>query len=151
MLADSQVQEKVEAFKVNCHRAGLKVTPQRVVIYEELIRTDEHPSAEMLCRKVRRRLSNVSLDTVNRALLTFSEVGAAFIVPGSGDVRRFDGGLSDHQHFRCIKCKRIIDFHHEPFDAIETPDEIAEKFTVLRKTVYFEGICNFCVEKQRNQ
>ena len=151
MVTDDQVQEKVEIFKANCHKSGLKVTPQRIAIYEELIKTDDHPSAEMLCRKVRKRMPNISLDTVNRTLLTFSEFGAAFIVPGSGDVRRFDGGMEDHQHFRCIKCKRIIDFHHEPFDTIETPDGISEEFTILKKTVYFEGICNFCVEKQEDQ
>jgi len=122
----------------------LKVTPQRIAIYRELIKTDEHPSAEMLHAKVRRLYPNISLDTVNRTLLTLSRIGAAFIVEGSGDAKRFDGDMEKHQHFKCVKCKRIVDFHHEPFDNIVLPAEIEGKFTVLRKTVYLEGICDMC-------
>jgi Fur family peroxide stress response transcriptional regulator len=76
--------------------------------------------------------------------LTLAEVGAAFVVEGSGDVKRYDGSLENHQHFKCVKCKRIIDFHHKPFDSIAVPKSLDEKYTVLRKTVYFEGFCDLC-------
>jgi Fur family peroxide stress response transcriptional regulator len=81
---------------------------------------------------------------VNRTLLTLAEIGAAFVVEGSGDVKRFDGCLESHQHFKCIKCKKIIDFHHKPFDNIPIPKSVSEKYTVLKKTVYLEGICDLC-------
>jgi len=71
----------------------------------------------------------------------------AFSVEGSGDVKRFEANLENHQHFKCIKCKKIIDFHHKPFDSISVPDSIGRKFIVLRKTVYFEGICDSCRKK----
>ncbi|MEA3227028.1 MAG: transcriptional repressor, partial [Planctomycetota bacterium] len=77
-------------------------------------------------------------------LLTLNEIGAAFIVEGSGDAKRFDGGLEKHQHFKCVKCKRVIDFYHEPFNNITVPAEIEGRFTVLRKSVYLEGICDLC-------
>ncbi len=125
-------------------RMELKITPQRVAVYKALIESEEHPSADMLWRKVRKTFPNISLDTVNRTLLTLAEIGAAFIVEGSGDVKRFDGRLENHQHFKCIKCKKIIDFHHKPFDNIPVPKGISGKYTVLRKTVYFEGICDLC-------
>ena len=124
--------------------AGLRVTPQRIAVYEVLSHSSEHPSAEMVWRQVRRDMPAVSLDTVNRALNTFNQAGIAFIVEGSGDAKRFDSNLGDHQHFKCVKCKRIIDFHHKPFDNIEVPDEVRSKFTVLRRTVYFEGLCDVC-------
>ena len=123
---------------------GLKVTPQRMAVYKTLIESKEHPSAETVFQKVRKVLPNISLDTVNRTLLTLSEVGAAFVVEGSGDAKRFDGNLRSHQHFKCIKCKRIIDFCHKGFENIKVPVAIGEKYTVLRKTVYLEGICNLC-------
>jgi Fur family peroxide stress response transcriptional regulator len=135
---------KMNAFQLRCREAGLKVTPQRVAVYKTLIESKEHPSADILWRKVRKIFPNISLDTVNRTLLTLAEIGAAFIVEGSGDVKRFDGCLESHQHFKCIKCKKIIDFHHKPFDNIPIPKSISEKYTVLKKTVYFEGICDLC-------
>ena len=95
-------------------------------------------------RKLRRVFPNISLDTVNRTLLTLGEMGATSVVAGSGDARRFDGDMGNHQHFKCIKCKRIVDFHHRPFDNIKAPASIGRKFTVLKRTVYIEGICDLC-------
>ena len=145
----SKLKVRMEAFKAKCRAAGLKVTPQRMAVYEVLIKSNEHPSAEMVFRKVKRTLPNISLDTVNRTLLTLYEIGAAFAVEGSGDAKRFDGNLKSHQHFKCIKCKRIIDFHHKPFDNIAVPKSISRRFTVLRKTVYLEGICDLCRKRGR--
>ncbi len=143
-MSRAEVDEKVRWFTGLCKKNGLKVTPQRVQIYKELIKTDEHPSAEVLYEKVKETFPNISFDTVNRTLLTLREIGAAFIVEGSGDVRRFDGGMEKHQHIKCVKCKRIVDFHHKPFDIIRLPASIGNKFTVLRKSVYLEGICDSC-------
>jgi Fur family peroxide stress response transcriptional regulator len=146
----------MDAFQIRCHKAGLKVTPQRVAVYKALIESKEHPSADVLWRKLRKTFPNISLDTVNRTLLTLAEIGAAFVVEGSGDVKRFDGCLESHQHFKCVKCKKIIDIHpapprggvhHKPFDSITVPKNISEKYIVLKKTVYLEGICDLCRKK----
>jgi len=142
------LNKKIEDFQDRCRQAGLKVTPQRVEVYKTLIKSNEHPSAEKLFRSVRKKVPNISLDTVNRTLLTFAEIGEASIVEGSGDVKRYDGGLDSHQHFKCVKCKRIIDFHYKPYDNIKVPGSLNSKFTVLRKTVYLEGICNICRKKK---
>lgn len=146
---NSRLKEKMDAFQTKCRAAGLRVTPQRTTVYQQLVKSKEHPSADMLYRRVRKTLPNISLDTVNRTLLTLAEIGAAFIVEGSGDAKRFDGQLNNHQHFKCIKCKRIIDFYHKPFDNIQVPAGIKEKFRVLRKTVYLEGICDACERNKR--
>jgi Fur family peroxide stress response transcriptional regulator len=143
-INSAELEEKTTQFVDKCRAASLKITPQRIAIYRELLQTDEHPSAEMLYEKVKKIFPSISLDTVNRTLLTLNEIGAAFTVEGSGDARRFDGRLNEHQHFKCVKCKRIVDFHHKPFDNIKLPAEISKKFTVLRKTVYLEGICDLC-------
>jgi Fur family peroxide stress response transcriptional regulator len=138
------LKEKMEALRARCREAGLKITPQRMAVYQVLIESKQHPSAEVVFRKVREVIPNISLDTVNRTLLTLADIGAASIVEGSGDVKRFDGKLETHQHFKCVKCKRIFDFHYKPFDNIEVPKNISRRFTVLRKTVYFEGVCDLC-------
>ena len=144
----AEVNEKISRLERKLRNVGLKVTPQRIAVYKTLIESKEHPSAEMVCQKVRHTFPNISLDTVNRTLITLSEIGAAFIVEGSGDAKRFDGGLENHQHFKCVKCKRIIDFHYKPFDNIKMPTSIRKKFTILRKTVYLEGICDLCQKKR---
>ena len=146
---NDELKDKLDAFQVRCREAGLKVTPQRMAVYKVLIETDEHPSAEMVCQKVKRQFPNISLDTVNRTLLTLNEIGAAFIVEGSGDAKRFDGNLVQHQHFKCLKCKRIIDLFVTPIGEIKVPSSL-KNCTVLKKTVYFEGICDSCQKKRQS-
>ena len=139
-------KEMAEFVKV-CRRAGIRVTPQRMAVYKALAGSKEHPSAVMVYREVKKEQPNISLDTVNRTLQTLSEIGAAFVVEGSGGAVRYDADMEEHQHFKCLKCKRIIDFHEEGFDNVEPPASIGERFVILRKTVYFEGICETCREK----
>jgi len=141
------IEARMEAFRIQCREAGLKVTPQRMTVYRALLASTEHPSAEVVFREVRRLFPSISLDTVNRTLLTLNEIGAAFIVEGSGDAKRFDANLQTHQHFKCVKCKRIIDFRHEPFDEIDVPKDLRDRFTVLRRTVYLEGLCDRCQKR----
>ena len=144
MAEKMNLDAKLTAFEERCHENGLKVTPQRVAVYKALISTDMHPTAEEVHKMVREDIHNISLDTVNRTLLTLAEIGAAFQVEGTGQPRRFDGGLEDHQHFRCIKCGKVIDFHYEPFDNIEIPPYLQGQFEIMRKSVYLEGVCRTC-------
>jgi Fur family transcriptional regulator, peroxide stress response regulator len=144
-----RIEEKMEALRSKCRDAGLKITPQRMAVYRALVESTEHPSAEGVYRQVRRTFPSISLDTVNRTLLTLSDIGAAFVVEGSGDAKRFDANLKNHQHFKCVKCRRIIDFHHAAFDSITIPENLMDGFTVLKKTVYLEGYCDLCKTGQK--
>jgi Fur family peroxide stress response transcriptional regulator len=138
------METKMQWFEKQCRENKLKLTPQRAFIYKVLSEAKDHPSADTVYRRVKEFFPNVSLDTVNRTLLTFNEIGLAFLVEGSGDVRRYDAGLESHQHFKCVNCKRIIDFHHEPFDNIDVPESMDGRFRILRRSVYFEGLCDKC-------
>ena len=145
----NNLKEKLELFHKLCRRKHLKITPQRIEVYKALITSSDHPSAEMVYERVKQVLPNVSLDTVNRTLNTLNKIGAAFIVEGSGDVKRFDGNLENHQHFKCIKCRKIFDFWHTSFENIELPEKLKQKFRVLKATVYVEGLCRLCFEKEK--
>jgi len=144
-VSDAEIQGKTRHLIEICREKGLKVTPQRVAIYRELVKAADHPSADVLHKRIKDDLPHISLDTVNRTLLTFADIGAAFIVEGSGEPKRFDAKLEDHLHFKCIKCRKIIDFHPDSINNIEVPEELAKQCKVLRKTLYFEGLCNDCM------
>jgi Fur family peroxide stress response transcriptional regulator len=141
---NSQIRDSVENFKAVCRRAGLRVTPQRVAVYEQIIGSKEHPSVSMVFEQVRKQFPEISLDTVNRTLRTIAELGLARTVPGCGGAKRFDADLVCHQHFQCVKCGKIIDFACPAFENTKLPREIREEFTVLTKTLYVQGICKKC-------
>jgi Fur family peroxide stress response transcriptional regulator len=137
----------LDFFRERCRERNLKVTPQRTLIYKELLKSKDHPSADVLFKRVNKIFPDISLDTVNRTLLTFSKIGIINMVEGYGDPRRFDPDIENHHHFRCIKCNTIVDFDYKLFYNIKVPDEIHKKFFVLNKKVLLEGYCNKCRKK----
>ncbi|MFA5423658.1 MAG: transcriptional repressor [Phycisphaerae bacterium] len=140
----SNADGAIENFKAVCRRAGLRVTLQRVAVYEHILGSKEHPSATMVFEQVRKKYPEVSLDTVNRTLATITELGLANMVPGDGRAKRFDADVAHHQHFCCVRCGKIYDFECAEFENMKLPRHIREKFKVLTKTVFVQGICDKC-------
>jgi len=141
-------ESALSQFKDKCSEHGLKVTPQRTAIYEELWRSKEHPTADLIYRKVRKKLPNISFDTVNRTLITLSRLGTISIVEGYGEAKRFDPDLEPHHHFRCIRCNSIVDFEEKTFDEINIPKNISKQFIVLHKKIVLEGVCETCQKRK---
>jgi len=138
------IDKNLDNFATICRQAGLKITPQRKLIYRCLLQSKEHPSAEMLLKTVRNHEPSISLDTVSRTLKTFESLGLVKVMAGGGDARRFDGDTSTHQHFRCVNCHKIFDFHYKPYESIEIPSVITDRFKILGVSVYVEGYCPDC-------
>ncbi len=143
-MQERKPAETRDLFCRTCRESGLRVTPQREAIYSELCRSGKHPTAEQLHTRIRRRFANISLDTVNRTLLTFAEIGLAEVVEGYGSPRRYDPDLESHHHAHCIKCGAIIDFRNVEFDRIKAPAKVRREFKVISKKVVFTGICARC-------
>jgi Fur family peroxide stress response transcriptional regulator len=133
-----------DAFRNKCEEKNLKITPQRTAIYQEMMGACDHPSADVIYRRVRKKFPNISFDTVNRTLLSFAGMGLVKVVEGRGSPKRFDPDTENHHHFQCVKCNAIIDFHNKVYDQLEIPEEIKGRLIVLNKKVVLEGICDKC-------
>lgn len=127
---------------------GFRITPQRMSIFGYVVESDSHPSAERVYQKVRKEFSNISFDTVNRTLLSLLEKGLIQMVESGHGPRRFDANLKPHYHFRCVYCKRMIDFKCSEYDNIKIPEDIKKRFKVLRQNIILEGICPVCYENK---
>jgi Fur family peroxide stress response transcriptional regulator len=134
----------MDIFYQRAKEHGLKITPQRTAIYQELLKAKDHPSADIIYKRLVKKIPNISFDTVNRTLLTFSQIGIANIVEGYGQPKRYDPDIDIHHHFRCTRCNKIIDFHNEDYDNLIVPREIQKQFTVFHKKVVLEGLCDQC-------
>jgi len=135
-------------FKKNCREHHLKITPQRTAIYRELIKSKNHPSADAMFQIIRKEFPHISIDTVNRTLLTFSEIGIIDVVEAKGAPRRFDPNMNSHHHCHCVKCGKIIDFHNDAYDKLEVPKNIQRQFSVQSKRVILNGFCSECRRKE---
>jgi Fur family peroxide stress response transcriptional regulator len=137
----------LDFFRRKCKENKLKITPQRIVIYRELLKSKNHPYAEVLYRRVKKIIPDISLDTVNRTLLTFLKIGLVKNVEGYGEPRRYEPDLNDHHHFRCLNCNSIIDFDYKPYDDLPIPPDFKSEFRVKDHKVLLEGYCPKCIRK----
>lgn len=138
----------LERFKVISQDKGLRLTHQRLEILRELVGAKDHPSAEMVFGRVRRRLPTISLDTVYRTLSTFDDLGIIMRVPVTGDQGRFDADTSPHHHFVCSRCKSIYDFMWREFDQLVLPDDSEALGRVDDRRVVVRGVCQECLGTQ---
>lgn len=134
--------------KEKLENMGLRITPQRLSIFCCLVQSKSHPSAETVYKKVRKEYPNISFDTVNRTLLCLLEKGLIKMVESGHGPRRFDADLTQHHHFRCLYCKKIIDFESQNYDNIKIPEDIRKRFKIFRQNIILEGICPTCLDKR---
>ncbi len=137
-------EEIKRMFYDKCAEKGLKITPQRSIIFDELSKATDHPTADAIYKRVRKTLSNISFDTVYRTLLSFTEIGIVNLVEGTGEQKRFEPNLHQHHHFRCIKCYTIYDFENDAYNDIAVPEVVQKQGVVINKRVVLEGICLQC-------
>ncbi len=131
-------------FTSACRKADLKVTHQRLEIYRELAQAEDHPAAEMLYKRISKRLPTISLDTVYRTLATFEKHGLISRVPTLESQARFEAKMARHHHVVCSKCGSISDFIWSGFDETHLPAQVADWGKVTRKNIVLVGICAAC-------
>jgi len=129
-------------------KSGLKITPQRMAILNELTDNYDHPTANSIYQKTKIKLPNISFDTVNRTLIAFVQSGVIKVAEGQGKARRYDPIIEPHHHFHCIKCNRIIDFINKEYDLIKLPKDITNKHQILSQKIVLDGVCQNCKNKK---
>jgi Fur family transcriptional regulator, peroxide stress response regulator len=139
--------ESLNHFATVCRRAGLKRTHQRMQIYAELAKASDHPSPEMLHRRLISRMPTISLDTVYRTLATLSRHDLVRKVETVQSQVRFEAVQPPHHHLFCRKCQEISDFPWSSFDGSKLPKEAGSWGLIERRSVVLTGICSKCCRK----
>ena len=105
-------------FRENLREKGLKVTPQRVAIFEAILELDNHPTAEGIIDFIKISHPNISVGTVYKVLDLFVENNFIKKVKTDKDVMRYDPLLSNHHHLYCSETERIEDFEDDALNKI---------------------------------
>ena len=129
---------------------GLKFTHQRYLVYQAMMASMAHPSAEMIWRQVREDAPAISLDTVYRTLAALEQRGLVVRVPGIGAEGRFDGQVAPHHHLVCLACGRIDDFDLPEVGAANLPPTATNWGRIDTVQLVVCGLCRDCLDRQRN-
>ena len=148
--AQDELKRRMNHFQAMLKQHGVKLTHQRMVIFQDVVESEEHPNAESVCKAVRKKLPMISLDTVYRTLWMLQDLGLIDILGGRDRVR-FDGNRKPHHHFVCNACGLMRDFYSNEFDRLKIPKEV--KHLGSGETVHIEvkGICIECSKKNNSQ
>ena len=147
MISQEQVNRRLADFAAACRARRVKATHQRLEILRELASTGEHPDAETIFKRVRRRIPSVSLDTIYRTLRMLEDKGIIARVPATADRARFDANMARHHHFVCRACGRIEDITSPALDRVAVPAAAAGLGRVETVHVELRGLCRACQTK----
>jgi Fur family peroxide stress response transcriptional regulator len=122
----------------------LKLTPQRLAVYNYLLNTTSHPSADIIYTDIHVQYPTMSLATVYKALKTLVDVGLIQeINVGEGNFR-YDGNSSSHPHLQCLGCGKVNDFKDFSLDNLNSLAEEHTDYKIISNKVYFYGYCTDC-------
>lgn len=131
-----------------CRQSGLNVTPQRIAIYRALLQSEEHPTPEMLYRKVTRQMPSLSLATIYKTLDALAAIGLVHPVAVDSDKRRYDANDAAHHHLVCSSCGSIRDYYSDEFDSLLPPSNV-RGFRPQAVSVSITGVCGPCRQKRK--
>ena len=107
-----------ELIKQKLTENGLKSTHQRLVVFQALINSKTHPSAEEIFDVVRINNPTISMGTVYKTLETFVIKELIIKVSTPGGKSRYDTNTGRHNHIYCTNTGEIIDFIDEELNEI---------------------------------
>ena len=107
---------QMQFFREQLKSKGLKVTPQRVAIYEAVAELHNHPTAENIIEYIKTNHTNISVGTVYKVLDSLVENNLLRKVKNEKDIMRYDAIMSHHHHLYCSETDRIEDFEDPQLD-----------------------------------
>ena len=133
-------------FKKALKKEGLKVTPQRIAVLEEVLNSSDHRISEDIYSAIKKNKVNVSRATVYRTLDILVQSGFARKMNLDGGGAKYENKINSphHDHLICNECDDIIEFVNDDIERIQ--DEIAQKFQFkLQKHIHqLFGVCKKC-------
>lgn len=134
MKNTASISHDFQSLKEHLSSHGLKVTSQRLAIYQTLLKSEEHPSAEKIFEKISQEHPSISLATVYKTLETLVEAGLAKKVKTANDLLRFDAKTGNHNHLYCSNTDQIIDFDDPELQTMLEQYFLKKKFSNFKIT-----------------
>jgi Fur family peroxide stress response transcriptional regulator len=144
VLPAEEIERRLNEFMEACRKADVKITFQRIEIFREVASTEEHPDAESVYERVRKRIPTISIDTVYRTLAFLEKLKLVSKVRTLSDRARFDANTHPHHHFVCSRCGLIKDFQSPEAIQFHVPAEVLTWGSVHSVHVELSGICSAC-------
>lgn len=125
---------------------GKRYSRQRELIYQTLMETTEHPTADMVYQWLKPTNPNLSLGTVYRNLNLLANEGR--ITRMAFPVERYDGNTKPHCHFRCDVCGAVYDLDLPYCRDLDEKVDGSSQHKIEGHELMFHGQCVRCQEEE---
>jgi len=137
---------QLEQIVTSLRGEGFRITPQRIAIVDYLLKTEDHPSAELIHKVIRKRYPMVSLSTIYKTLDLLKEKKLVNEIEGVGETR-FDAHTDEHINLVCMNCGKIDDIDEDSLREIQTKAARKSKYLIVKGSFELFGYCNNCKSK----
>jgi Fur family peroxide stress response transcriptional regulator len=136
---------KLEKLIKKSKEKGLKLTPQRMIIFHIIAEDNRHMTADEIYRKARAEYPMLSPATVYRNMERLVEAGLLTHLDLGGTSTRYDTNLEEHHHFVCEKCGMVTDLYLKDFKyELDKEKSTLGNFRIESPELYLHGVCGEC-------
>lgn len=129
-------------FEQDLRKSGLKITPQRITILQEIYKSG-HATVEEIYENILQIYPSISLATIYKNLISMCEAGIINEIKPPLQKQRYEINHTPHSHLICQVCGSLQDVDVNVGSMIEF-EKLAEGFEVNTMSVSIYGICSKC-------
>ena len=146
MLARAESEALVERFRRYLRDRRLPVTRQRIAVAEILLASDDHPSAEILRRRVVEKGEHVGMATLYRTVDALVKSGLVRERDFGEGFKRYEPARepSEHAKLVCRRCGGVVEFANDRLERMLRMTADEHHFQYERHRVEIHGVCGQC-------
>lgn len=142
-------QYSINLFRKICKQLGLKLTHQRLEIYNAMMDMEDHPSVEEVFDAIKPKIPTISFDTVYRTLALFERNNIIQRIQYLDSKTRYDSNMDEHYHLVCKRCHNIQDFYWPDMDNLKAPDDTNDWGKIDNRYLELRGVCQGCLARDK--
>jgi len=125
---------------------GLKLTPQRMVIFQILSEANQHITVDEVYKRAKEEYPMLSLATVYRNMEQMVESDLLKHLDLGGTSMRYDTNLEKHHHFVCTKCGKVSDVYLDKVNySLDESRSRLGKAQINSLDLHLQGTCGECL------
>jgi Fur family ferric uptake transcriptional regulator len=131
--------------KDRLHRAGHKVTPQRLTVIKVVLDSTEHLTPTAIYQKAHRIDTEIGEVTVYRTLNIMAELGLVCLLHTGDNTQSYVASpTGHHDHIICSECGKVANFTDCDLESLEKRLSSETGFAINEHHLNFFGKCREC-------